>query len=454
MIEITSQGPLNRHITEFLTTTPGLRQYRCKTLQNPDFYYNGQIFAPVDVAAVKDTVSNAGAIWLRDKGIVSVGYKKADDAYKLFGLRPDEKQDGSEQFEVSIESIEINGQAQTINLRDRLPISPITTKFGDNIFIQEARQRCRVMVPGDSGTEDFKISLRLHMTGLTPIYRDDLDEWWIYNTSGQFRFRLGKPYLVDPATMNPLNTYQQSLVKHSLVEISEGEYRYVKEPTETFGKVTLPTSYLIDADTVYSSISDGEIYAGNADWATARNATTGTVSTASTQSDLGAGILYSGGVIYIERLFFYYALTSLSGTVSSCSENLYGVTNNQSNVCTQQGTQATSLVSGDYDSFSGSSFGNTDTWSKTSNNAITYNAAGISAVQTVLGSTMKTCVREFAHDYSDVTSGTSSYQNGCYLADQTGTDKDPYLSITMAAVGIPRRNPFSRPFSGPLGGNL
>jgi hypothetical protein len=86
-MEITAAGPVNRHITEYLTTTPGVKQYRCKTLQNPDYFYDGQAFAPVDVSATKDTVSGAGGIWLRDKGIVSFGCKKSDDAYKLFGLR-------------------------------------------------------------------------------------------------------------------------------------------------------------------------------------------------------------------------------------------------------------------------------------------------------------------------------------------------------------------------------
>ncbi len=439
MLEIKSQGPVNRHITEYLTTTPGVKQYKCKTLQNPDYFYNGQIFAPVDVVHKLDiSTEKAGEIWLRDKAIVSVGTKKADDAYKLFGLRPDENQGGSESVEWSVESIEVNGKPQTINLRDRVEVSPITTKFGGNLYIQRARQRCRVMVAATNADDGFRIALRLHLKGLTPVYRADLDEWWIFNDKGQFRFRLGKPYLIDPSDMNPLrseldNSYP-CLVKHTLTEISKGEYVYIKEPTEAFGKVTLPVSFLIDADTVYSSTADGYVYKTSADWASLRAATSGTMGSTNSNKDDGLMGMFAG-VYYISRCFFYYSLASLSGIVSAVTENIYGFSQNTSASCTQLGTQADTLEANDFDNFIGNLYASVSSWSKTAYNVFTYNAQGIIDIQSAMGGSFKTCARDHTYDYQNSTP-TGIYLNGVFFADDTSGTKDPYLYITTAAANL------------------
>jgi len=443
MIEITSQGPVNRHITEYLTTNPRVKQYKCKTLQNPDYFYDGQRFGAVDVSYRKDTSTDkAGGIWLRDKAIVSVGTKKADDAYKLFGLRPDENQSGSESLEFSVESIEINGKPQTINLRDRVEVSPITTKFGDNLYVQHARQRTRVMVEADNAVDGFKIALRLYLKGLTVTYRKDIDEYWIYNDKGQFRFRLGKPYLVDPADMNPLrpddfDSYPQ-LVKHSLTEINKGEYLYVKEPTEAFGKVKLPEKFLIDVDTVYSSTADGYVeYYGEGDsWETTHAAATGvSADSTGTGSTYGIGICLIGAFDLV-RSFFYYNLAGIAGTVLTASEIIYGKSNlgTMGNVSTQQGAQSDTLVVADFDAFSGDYFGNVLSWNQIGTNAFTYNAAGIAAVQNALGSVFKTCMRNYTYDYlNSEPAGTTT--NGLYYADYGFPLVEPNLIITFPAVG-------------------
>lgn len=445
MPEITSFGAVNRHITEYLTDNPRVKQYKCKTLQNPDYYYNDSVFAPVDVAFKKDTSTDkAGGIWLRDKAIVSVGTKKDDDSYKLFGLRPDENQSGSESLEVSIESIEINGKPQVINLRDRLEVSPITTCFGGNLYIQRARQRCRVMVLCDNTTEDFKIALRLHLKpGMSIVYRPDLDEYWTYR-NGVFFVRLSSPYLVDLATMNPLRpddfgSYPQ-LVKHSLIEISKGEYRYIKEPTEAFGKVTLPASFLIDADTIYSSTSDGYVaYTDTGGWTATRNGTTGVSAVSNGTDSPNAITAYeSGGTYVIYRSFFYYSLTGLSGTVTATTENIYGSSNAESNVSSQKGTQATPLTTADYDSFSGSAYCNTAAWTTSNYNVLTYGEGGLSDVQAALEGTHLSCLREYSKDYSNSTP-VGLFRNGCKYSEDTSGTSDPYLYITTeaAAAGQP-----------------
>lgn len=429
MIEITSSGPVNRHVTEFLTTTPGVKQYRCKTLQNPDWYFDGKSFDSVDPMFKLDTsTEKAGGLWLRKKGIVSVGTKKSDDAYKLFGLRPDENQGGSESVEWSIESIEINGKAQTINLRDRLEVSPITTKFGDNLYVQRARQRCRIMVPGDPSTESFKVCLRLHLKGCTVTYREDLDEYWIYR-NGTFFVRIGKPYLVDPATMNPI---EGDFIKHSLVEIGKGEFRYTKEPTPAFALANLPTNYLIDADTVYSSTADGHVQNGNAVWATCRNAATGNY----TESGSTSIDFYFATNYYVTRGFLYHVTSGVAGTITAASlfgyQRTGGYIGASDVLMVMLGTQAATLTNNDFSAFSGTTFGSF-TW--TNNTAeykeCVFNATGIAAINQA--GTTKLCVRNLGLDYNDV-APTAQWQRSFQSADDTATVRDPYLYITIAAA--------------------
>jgi hypothetical protein len=132
---------------------------------------------------------------------------------------------------------------------------------------------------------------------------------------------------------------------------------------------------------------------------------------------------------YIVRSFYFFDVSGLSGTATAVSLNIRGITNAESDVSAQLGTQADPLTTADYDSFTGSSYGNTS-WS-TGWNSITYNATGISDVNGQIGSgTHKVCCREYTHDYSDSTP-TGQNRNGCYFADSGGTDNDPYLDITL-----------------------
>jgi hypothetical protein len=434
LADITSSGALSRHITEYLTTDKSVKYYKCKTLQNPDFCFNGTLYTPVDATYKADTVTTAGSISLASKGIVSVGIKNADDQYKFIGLRPDEKQDGTEQFEICPELLEINGKSQIIDLATRSAISSITTKYGSNLYVQRARQRLRIMMLANDTCESFKMTLRLYLTGLTVEYKETLDEYWVYNTKGKFRFRLGKPYLVDPKDMNPLldeiGLPYQNTVKHSLTEVSKGEYLYVKETGKGFANVKLPKEFLVDADTVYSGTADGDVNRSltDTDWATIHDHTTGTaVADAGTYQSSSCG--YSAGKFAIHRLFFFYNLSELTGTVTAVTENLYAylVANG---VSTQKGTQAATLTTADYNKFTGSCYDH-QTLSTSAYTALTYSAQGISDVDDALGSTFKTCVREYAHDYSNSTPGTSLYSGLVYTSEDTAGTHDPYLYVTI-----------------------
>lgn len=440
MAEITKSGALSRHITEYLTTDKSVKYYKCKTLQNPDFCFNGTLYTPVDATYKTDTVTKAGSVSLASKGIVSVGIKNADDQYKFIGLRPDEKQDGTEQFEICPELLEINGKSQTIDLSKRTAISPITTMYGTNLYVQRARQRLRIMMLANDTCESFKMTLRFYLTGLKVEYNEKLDEYWIYNADGKFRFRLGKPYLVDPKDMNSLadefgNPYQNT-VKHSLTEVAKGEYLYVKEADKGFADVKLPSSFLIDADTVYSSTADGWVVNSNAVFATSRDAATGTAVNTNDTKNSSAIYAYNApgyGGYTLRRCFFYYNVSGLTGTPSAVTENLYGYSTMIGSTSTQKGTQAATLTKDDFDSFTGSEYCHV-ACSKDQYNTFTYNAQGISDVGAVIGSgTHKSCLREYTYDYSNSAPGSweGNYQ-GFYFADDTSGSYDPYLYVTMA----------------------
>lgn len=433
MANIVSQGFLTRNSIEYLTDISRIKYYRFNTLQNPLAYKQGQNFIPIDLSAVKNS-STAGAknIWLRDKNIVSLGIKQADDAYKCIGLRPDEDQSGSEQLEWSIESIEKNGKTQVIDLSQKIDLLPTVQNIGP-MFVQSTRQRNRMMLPMTNADEGFRIALRLHLTGLTVSYREDLDEYWIYNVNGKFRFRLGKPKIIgyennyyDPIVLDG------QWVKHSLVDNQDGTYTYIKEPGADFVPSELPSSFWIDADTIYSETSDG--YVGNSKidtWANVHDATEG-----SSSLDTGAYMAvmiqasYASGEYTIIRSFFYYDLAGFSGTATACSHYVMGYLRNAQNVIAQQGTQSSTLIVDDFDSFTGTSFGANTTWATDSYNSIVFNATGLSYVNSVVGSTAKICLREQDYDYGN-TAPTSTYiGSGGYFADQENTDYDPYLYIT------------------------
>jgi len=439
MPTITSQGALSRHITEFLTTDPRVKQYKCKTIQNPDYYYDGSVFGAVDVAHKLDTSTvQAGSIWLRDKAIVSVGTKKADDAYKIIGLRPDDNQSGSEQFEFSVESIEINGKPQTINLRDRMEVSSITTKFGGNLYVQRARQRCRVMVEATNADEGFKIALRIHTKGLTLTYRADLDEYWFYNEKGEFRFRLGKPYLVDPATMNPLKPDDLGayppLVKHSLTEIGKGEYLYAKEPTGAFGKVKLPDRFLIDADTVYSTTADGDIHvSGASNWANAYTGYGCTPQVSSASTDLALELdNRTSNSQWLGRIFSYFVTSGVVGTISACSSYYYDQWGAGFYYCDQKGIQADTLVKEDYNGYSGEEYGHVS-FGTTGYHENPWNATGIADIDQA--GTTKVCLRNYDNDYLNSEPSPGAYIGTYfYSANKSDTTYDTYLSIVTAAA--------------------
>lgn len=184
-----------------------------------------------------------------------------------------------------------------------------------------------------------------------------------------------------------------------------------------------------DTLTAYSTTADGRVDTGAiASWASARAATTGTATSNDTNSQFAMRATQAGGNYLIGRSFFYFDTSSIStGTVSAATFSLRGITAGNSAVSVQNGTQADTLASGDMDSFDGSSYGNTTSWSTSGYNDITLSATGYGNINKT--GTTKYCAREYTYDYLNSTP-TIIYNNGCYFADNTGTTNDPKLVVT------------------------
>jgi hypothetical protein len=186
-----------------------------------------------------------------------------------------------------------------------------------------------------------------------------------------------------------------------------------------------------------STAKDGYIYKGfQATWSAAHDATTG-----SDKYDAGTSFAnamcgnYDGTNYFVYRSFFYFDTTSMGAgkTVSLANFSLYGVTRIESNVSVQQGTQAATITTADFDNFTGTYFGKTTAWIIASPyyNDMSLNAAGLTYINN--SNDVRMCAREYDHDYLNSQPG-ANYRNGCYYAEK-GAGYYPKIYIEYAAAG-------------------
>jgi hypothetical protein len=411
----------------------GDRVLRCNTKQNPLAYFDGKDFKAVDISSVSETFNNKSKkIYLRDKGIVSVGILKEDSAEKFIGFRPDENQEGSEQLEFSLKNIEINGKKKTIDLSKKSSVDANTFSLGD-FFIQSTRQRSRLMYKVDKATDSFKIHLGLNLTGLEIKHGKDVDEYRIYGEKRKFRFKLDKPRLIG-LDGHPLlfENSNPELVKHSLIDNGDGTFDYIKEPGADFGKVILPESYFIDASVCYSSVADGEVYQGGTDWSAARSAASGFDLDSSSVFRSAAMVAEKSGSNYIiHRSFFYFDTSAIEGSISQVIEKLFRYGSITGNVIAILGMQSDPLILDDFDQFGSDIFGEQEWSGGYDYKSINFDSEGIDAIQK--GGTTLICNKEYDHDFLDSPPGDGlSFGGGCYFSDYSGTTYDPYLQISLS----------------------
>ena len=161
------------------------------------------------------------------------------------------------------------------------------------------------------------------------------------------------------------------------------------------------------------------------------------IGTDSSPSHSGTGYRETGGWFsFSEDVIFYAYKDDGRKTIQSIALDLVGNSYNESNVMVQEGTQSASLGTDDFDSFTGSILAgpfDMELWVEADPARNLIYLDSTSYVVTNLGSSVKFCVREYDHDYSDSAPGDSSnYRNGVYYVE-TGYEsilRTPRLIIT------------------------
>jgi hypothetical protein len=177
------------------------------------------------------------------------------------------------------------------------------------------------------------------------------------------------------------------------------------------------------------SSNDGWVQAlDKSTWQEARDAATGNDSTRSGQNRYATAFGgYKPWDYNMGRAFFDFVLNQAPGTVIVKAElHLYGYSNGGISACVCQGTQSASLDRPDYDAFTGLLFDSIVSWNASGWNIFDFNALGLAYINSIITGTAKICLREYDHDYLNV-STDALYLGGVYFAEDA-TFK-PFLKL-------------------------
>lgn len=464
--------PLSRS-SERVKFDSGPDKYRCYSPSNPQYYKDkdGSLQA-IDLNYREDTdLPTVGNSNISNKNIVSVGIRRDGNHNKFIGLRPDRNQHlGSEQLELSITSVEFDSVNIPIDLSKFKTIDNISTDLG-SIIVRNNRHGSRQLFKAPNVQNDFKIIYKIDLTGLeiqnnTTEYNDEiirptdsgLDEIKVTGTfyepdeqgnfnitdrSNNIKFVIREPKIIDNdfeiiSTPDPISNIPMQIHGIHTLELTHGNtLEYTKYASSSCVGNFVDCSY-IDADIIYGETTDGVINSPGSTfvWNTERAAGTGS-GVAAGQTTNGAAVTSwnSGNFFGLARSFFMFDTSSVVGAISACSMNIYGATrdgayNVTGDVSVQEGTQGTSLTNADYNQFTGVYFSTiaAGSWSASAYNTFTFNALGISKVDTA-GIT-QICCRNYTRDYlNNAPALNFLYASGMTYANYTGTTRDPYLEI-------------------------
>jgi hypothetical protein len=195
--------------------------------------------------------------------------------------------------------------------------------------------------------------------------------------------------------------------------------------------------------TIYSSVSDGDIYKEHATYNTAWVATSGAIDRAGLSNSIGQ-IYYTGDKYYtLLRGFFFFDTSSIpvDATITLAILSLYGNSDGSGTdfLLTIQNGQPTyphdPMVNGDYAKANyggdGGSF-NTTGWSAVGYNAITLNADGRSWIQKGVGALTKLCIRSSLEIAGTAPIGDEYIS---YWAAEKGAGYQPKLYVEYPGAG-------------------
>lgn len=264
------------------------------------------------------------------------------------------------------------------------------------------------------GMHDFSdIDFVIHLqkwTGETPIGTEDFTLYDGVNyddgnfNTANFHVDAWNDIIITNFTLIQQGGYTKICIRSSR-DISEtpptitGEYvsAYTSLDESSYAaKLTVYYGYGT-IDEFDSSASDGRVYNYHTTWSTCRGATTGT-SVSSSDTSYAMESSWDNTYYRIARGFFYFDTSSIpdNAVITAVVLSVYGGTYYDSNICAQKGTQAGTLTTADFDSFTGSLYGYV-TWEANQYNNITFNTQGRSDIDKA--GVTKICIREYSHDY-------------------------------------------------------
>ena len=204
--------------------------------------------------------------------------------------------------------------------------------------------------------------------------------------------------------------------------------------------------------TVYADSSDGYVTkSSTSNWASARDASSGTALSTGTNSMLAirsGHFAGRGGTTWIvTRVFMYFDTSGITSTLASATLKIRGRINNSADFYVVKSTHGTSLANGDFDAITGWSSGadnrgnvtaysgNITTWNNSAYNDITLNATALSDMVSLNDFTI--CLIESSYDLpnSEPPLNTDVY-SGMYFQNQSGTSYDPYIDYTVATTTV------------------
>lgn len=201
---------------------------------------------------------------------------------------------------------------------------------------------------------------------------------------------------------------------------------------------------------IFSNSADGTISSGiQSDWESAREATSGTVSSTTGATEQDAISVYAfagrGATQYrVHRSFFFFDTSGISNTVSSATLKLKFLTTREGSAnaivvasTAFGGDGGTALADGDFDALD---FGTTytseiDTSNTSTYTSITLNATARSDMQN--NDVLIIALINHAYDYNNEPPEDANTKVKVTFADQTNTSTDPVIEYTEAAAAIP-----------------
>jgi len=193
------------------------------------------------------------------------------------------------------------------------------------------------------------------------------------------------------------------------------------------------------------------VYAGNSGrvyryvsetWSSIRNNSTGSSASDSLGSNTQAVRVFhtsgrGGDTFQINRSFFYFDTSGITGTLSDATLKIYGLTNGTADIIAVKsdafgGDGGTALSTADYNNldFSTAYSAELATWSTSGYNDITLNATALTDMKN--NDAFIVCVIEHDHDYADSAPSGAAYNVGMFYHDYSGTSRDPYIDYTVS----------------------